>query len=74
MEDRSLTDRLRRNWRWLLPVVGVVVAIVAWLAFGVFGIHTLFIDDKVSEDGPQFDSGASNHMMRTESPTSSAIK
>jgi hypothetical protein len=31
---------------------------VAYLAFGVFGVHTLFIDDRVDEDGPVFASGA----------------
>lgn len=38
-------------------IVGVVLA--AWLAFGVFGIHTLFFDEEVDEAGPVFDSGAS---------------
>lgn len=28
------------------------------MAFGVFGIHTKFIDDEVSESGPVFSSGA----------------
>lgn len=37
----------------------VVVAVVAFLAFGVFGVHKAFIDDKVSEAGPIFASGAS---------------
>jgi len=39
------------------PVTLVALAGVAFLAFGVFGVHTLFIDDKVDEDGPVFDSG-----------------
>ena len=41
--------------------VGIVGAVVlAFLAFGVFGIHTAFIDDEVSEAGPIFtSSGAS---------------
>ena len=30
----------------------VLAAIVAWLAFGIFGIQTLFIDDEVSEANP----------------------
>jgi hypothetical protein len=39
--------------------IGVVgLAVVAFLAFGVFGIHTEFFDDEVAEDGPVFDSGA----------------
>jgi len=35
----------------------VVVGALAWLAFGFFGIHTLFIDDEVNEAAPVFDSG-----------------
>lgn len=34
------------------------VALVAYLAFGFFGIHTAFIDDEVNEAGPVFASGA----------------
>ncbi len=47
--------------RNILIAGGVVgAAIVAFLAFGVFGIHTAFIDDEVNEAGPIFDSqGAS---------------
>ena len=33
----------------------VVVAALAWLAFGFFGVHTLFVDDVVDEAGPVFD-------------------
>ena len=41
----------------LLAGVGVVLtAVVAWLAFGFFGIQTAFIDNEVSEAGPAFDS------------------
>ena len=49
---------LRRNIKILVPVTLVALAGVAYLAFGVFGVHTLFIDDKVDEDGPVFASGA----------------
>lgn len=31
------------------------IAALAWLAFGFFGVHTLFIDDVVDEAGPVFD-------------------
>ena len=34
------------------------LGVAAFLAFGVFGVHTLFVDDVVSEDGPVFASGA----------------
>ena len=48
---------IRRNLKIVLPVTVVGVVAVAVLAFGVFGVHTLFIDEKVDEDGPVFDSG-----------------
>jgi hypothetical protein len=43
-------------WWW---VTGGFVAVVALgaLAIGYFGVHTLFFDDVVSEDGPVFASG-----------------
>jgi hypothetical protein len=40
--------------RWSVAGVGVLAAL-AWLAFGFFGVHTLFIDDVVSEAAPVFD-------------------
>lgn len=43
-----------------IGVLTIGLAVVAFLAFGVFGIHTAFIDDEVSEAGPFFESqGAS---------------
>ena len=51
---------IRRNLKIILPVSAVVVVGVAYLAFGVFGVHTLFIDDKVDESGPVFDSGVAS--------------
>jgi len=56
MNERRRTTRSR--WKILLPVSAALIAGLAWLAFGVFGVHTLFIDDKVSEAGPVFDSWA----------------
>ena len=50
---------LSRNWKILAPIGVVGGIVVAYLAFAVFGIHTLFIDDKVNEEGPVFASGAS---------------
>jgi hypothetical protein len=49
---------LARNWKILTPVGVLIGALVAYLAFGVFGVHTLFIDDEVDEAGPVFASGA----------------
>jgi len=43
------------NYRVSVPTITVVIAGVAWLAFGYFGVHTLFIDDEVSEALPTFD-------------------
>ncbi len=48
---------IRRNLKVVFPVATVALVAVAYLAFGIFGVHTLFIDDKVDEDGPLFDSG-----------------
>jgi hypothetical protein len=48
---------IRRNLKIVLPVTAVVFAGMLFLAVGVFGVHTLFIDDKVDEAGPVFDSG-----------------
>jgi hypothetical protein len=49
---------IRRNIKIIAPVTLVALAGVAYLAFGVFGVHTLFIDDTVDEGGPVFASGA----------------
>ncbi|MEP1122660.1 MAG: DM13 domain-containing protein [Ilumatobacter sp.] len=43
-----------RNWKVSLPAAGVVLAGLAWLAFGYFGIHTAFVDDEVAEALPEF--------------------
>lgn len=55
------TDEQRRRRRRPLLIGGALVGVVvvAVLAFGVFGVQTLFIDDTVEEAGPVFDSGAS---------------
>lgn len=49
---------IRSNLKIVLPVTVVVLAAAAYLAFGVFGVQFLFIDDKVDEAAPVFDSGA----------------
>lgn len=56
---------VKRHWKWIVPSTAAVIAGLAWLAFGYFGIHTLFIDDVVDEDGPVFASGA---VAETEDP------
>ena len=50
-----------------------VLAALAWLAFGFFGVHTLFVDDVVDEAGPVFDAApaeAATAVPATTTPTS----
>ncbi|MEM9464935.1 MAG: DM13 domain-containing protein [Actinomycetota bacterium] len=54
-ESPSGLSRIPR-WMYGAGVAGLVV--LGYLAFGVFGIHTAFIDDEVNEDVPVFASGA----------------
>ena len=54
----SSSSFLARNKRWAIPGGIVGLGVLAFLAFGVFGIHTAFIDDEVNEDVPVFASGA----------------
>jgi hypothetical protein len=39
----------------VVPGVVALLAGLAWLAFGYFGIHTAFIDERVDEAAPVFD-------------------
>jgi hypothetical protein len=62
-DPASPIDQPRRGFlRRHRVAVGITavggVALAAWLAFGYFGIQTLWIDDEVDEAGPVFDSGA----------------
>lgn len=56
----------RRVWLLAIGASGLVVAAV--LAFGVFGVHTLFIDETVAEDAPVFASGARSEAATTSGP------
>ena len=49
---------LRRHWKILVPVGVIGLAIAYYLVFIFFAVHLLFVDDKVNESGPLFDSGA----------------
>jgi hypothetical protein len=46
---------LLRHRRYAIPGAIVVLAGVAWLAFGYFAVHLLFVDDEVSEPPPVFE-------------------
>ena len=59
---RNLVNWARHNLRVAVPLVVVLAAVAAYLAFGVFGIQTKFIDDEVSESGPVFASGAASEL------------
>lgn len=50
-----MTNPFRTHPYRSASIVVVLVAGVAWLAFGYFGVHTLFVDDVVSEAAPVFD-------------------
>jgi hypothetical protein len=54
----SMWNWIRNNLKVVIPGAIVGLGVLAFLAFGVFGVHTKFIDDKVSEEGPVFASGA----------------
>ncbi len=43
-----------RNYKVSLPTIAVMLAGLAWVAFGFFGVHTLFFDKTVDEAGPVF--------------------
>jgi hypothetical protein len=45
-----------------------VLAGLAWVAFGFFGVHTLFFDDVVSEAAPVFDSPLTSTEPAAEDP------
>lgn len=49
---------IKRHWRWAAPLAAAVVGVGAWLVFGFFGLHLIFVDDKVDEPPPVFASGA----------------
>jgi hypothetical protein len=44
-----------RNTKVSIPLGIGVLALLAWVVFGVFGAHLLFVDDEVDEALPTFD-------------------
>jgi len=53
-----MLPKLKAHWKILFPAAVAGLAILAWLAFGYFGVQTLFTDDEVNEAAPVFASGA----------------
>lgn len=51
---QRLLAALRDHWKIAVPLGVAAIALGAWLAFGIFGIHTLFTDDVVDEALPDF--------------------
>jgi hypothetical protein len=45
---------LARRWKLVVPLAVIAGALAAWLAFGLFAVQTLFIDDAVDEAAPSF--------------------
>lgn len=68
----ELPEHLRRASRSRRPLwIGggaVALAVVAFLAFGVFGVQALWIDDVVAEAAPAFSSGATLPSAPTTTP------
>jgi len=58
-----------KNHPLSVGAMGIGAIIVLYLAFGVFGIHTAFIDDEVSESGPVFASGAAPSGLESDAVT-----
>jgi hypothetical protein len=54
----ALIETAKKHWKILVPGTIAVLGIIAWLAFGYFGVQTLFFDDEVNETAPVFDSEA----------------
>lgn len=55
-----------RKHPWSLGALAVIVAGLAWLAFGFFGVQTLFFDKEVSEALPTFDQVPAAQVAATE--------
>ncbi|MBL8776011.1 MAG: DM13 domain-containing protein [Acidimicrobiales bacterium] len=65
-------DGRRSRRRWYLVAGGVAAAaLVAWLAFGYFGVQAAFLDDEVDQAGPVFDSGAGANPVPAAAPGAS---
>lgn len=47
-------DWIKHNAKIAVPVAVLTLGALAWLAFGFFGVHLLFVDDQVAEAPPVF--------------------
>ena len=59
---------IRNHKKAVIAGGAAVLVVIAFLAFGVFGVQTLFIDDKVSEANPFADSADVATTEVTEAP------
>ena len=55
-----------RNHPWTLGALAISIAGLAWLAFGFFGVQTLFFDDEVSEALPTFEAAPTQSVSVSE--------
>lgn len=53
-----MIERMRRRPKAAAGIGVVAVAVLAWIAFGWFGFHTILFDETVDEAVPVFESGA----------------
>jgi hypothetical protein len=72
--DEPRKGFVRRNAMALSVGAVVGLGVVAWLAFGYFGVQTLWVDDEVDEAGPVFDSGATPDPIPPEDPPDDAAE
>jgi hypothetical protein len=61
---------IKRNARFAVPAAVVILGALAWLAFGFFGVHLLFVDDKVAEAPPVF---AASETLAAAPPTTAPV-
>ncbi len=52
--------RFLRNYRVSVPTIAAGLGVLAWVVFGYFGAHLLFVDDRVDEAAPVFPAAAAS--------------
>ena len=67
-------QRFLKNYRVSVPVAFVLLTALSLLAFGYFGVHKLWIDERVDEAAPTLDGAptvfASGEFVSRDHPTS----